>query len=66
MVAQRFGDRQWRKRLAGLPRNYSDHALGGVDLVPGERCQVNQPLAGVETEFDKALPFGVGNSHDCL
>ena len=62
MFAQRLSNRD-QQRFAGLTC-FDSNFIPVQVWTPSEASQIAETLPGVETEFDQALPFGIGNRED--
>ena len=63
VVKQRRGERQ-NLPPAGLAGSQADFFLGEIKVLPGERGDVAQALAGVEAEKNHAAPFFIRQFHE--
>jgi len=63
VVKQRRGERQ-KLPSAGLAGGQPDFFLGEIEILPRERGDVAQPLAGVKAEKNHAAPFFIRQFHE--
>ena len=63
VVKQRRGERQ-KLPSAGLAAGQANFFLGEIKILPRERGDVAQPLAGVKTKENHATPFFIRQFHE--